>query len=353
MKHINIFFLLLLAPLAGLLLLLNEYPAQTPELDKHLLILPLEEMENEIHTSQLQVAEVQKSVGLIELNLEEQQQQFEEQEKLLQALAEKSRQQKNLSDAAFDRLILARLGAPLYTEATERIELKVFATKKAGFRGYAAKVKLFDKQAVQVVLSKDTLGAAETTSEAVERTGALLGINGGGFYKLSQKGEEYTLPIGTTMVDGSFVGDFQPSHDQLFFSGFTSKGELIGGIFKSKEKLLSLNPKEGVSFVPILLREYQPLSIPDKWQQKKEPRTVIAQYANGDLLLMVIDGRQTGWSTGVTLEQLQILLLELGVREAYNLDGGGSSTFVFEDKVLNKPSDGKERPVATHILVLP
>ncbi|MFY9415736.1 MAG: phosphodiester glycosidase family protein, partial [bacterium] len=39
--------------------------------------------------------------------------------------------------------------------------------------------------------------------------------------------------------------------------------------------------------------------------------------------------------------------------EAYNLDGGGSSTMVFAGEVLNRPSDGRERPVATNIVITP
>jgi exopolysaccharide biosynthesis protein len=67
----------------------------------------------------------------------------------------------------------------------------------------------------------------------------------------------------------------------------------------------------------------------------------------------VIDGRRQGWSVGVTLEEAQDKLLEFKVRDAYNLDGGGSSTFYYDGKVLNRPSDGRERVVTTNIVVLP
>ena len=77
------------------------------------------------------------------------------------------------------------------------------------------------------------------------------------------------------------------------------------------------------------------------------------RYPNGDLFFIVVDGRQSNWSNGITLEEMQILLLRLGVMEAFNLDGGGSSTFVYDGKVLNKPSDGSSRKLATNIVVLP
>jgi len=79
----------------------------------------------------------------------------------------------------------------------------------------------------------------------------------------------------------------------------------------------------------------------------------MGRYANNDLLLIVIDGRQAYWSKGVTLERLQDKLKALGVQDAYNLDGGGSSTIYFNGEVLNKPSDGNERPIANAIIIKP
>jgi len=114
-----------------------------------------------------------------------------------------------------------------------------------------------------------------------------------------------------------------------------------------------MDPKSGLSFVPMLIRDRLPLNIPGKWKNQRHPRTVLGQYANGDLLFMVIDGRQRGWSSGISLEQLQIKLMQLGAVDAYNLDGGGSSTFVYNGELLNKPSDGFPRPVTTNIVVLP
>jgi exopolysaccharide biosynthesis protein len=56
----------------------------------------------------------------------------------------------------------------------------------------------------------------------------------------------------------------------------------------------------------------------------------------------------------MTLSTLADLLLELGAVEAINLDGGGSTTMVIHDKIVNRPSDqAGERPVSDAILVFP
>lgn len=84
----------------------------------------------------------------------------------------------------------------------------------------------------------------------------------------------------------------------------------------------------------------------------RHPRTAIGRLASGRLVLITVDGRQAGVSAGMSLDMLAELLLELGAVEAINLDGGGSTTMVVRNKLLNRPSDQTgERPVSDAILV--
>ena len=84
------------------------------------------------------------------------------------------------------------------------------------------------------------------------------------------------------------------------------------------------------------------------------PRTAIAKLKSGQLLLITVDGRQPGESIGMSLTMLADLLIEFGAVEAINLDGGGSTTMVIKNKLVNKPSDATgERPVSDAILVYP
>lgn len=86
--------------------------------------------------------------------------------------------------------------------------------------------------------------------------------------------------------------------------------------------------------------------------QGRAPRTAFGFTAQGDKILLVVDGRQK-LSTGLTLEELAQLMREQGAIEALNFDGGGSSTFVLRNQVKNRPSDGAERPVSTALVVVP
>ncbi len=81
-----------------------------------------------------------------------------------------------------------------------------------------------------------------------------------------------------------------------------------------------------------------------------EPRTALGYNADR-LFLVVADGRQPQYSTGLTLYELASILIELGATEAINLDGGSSSTFVVNDTVVNKPSGQQERDVLNAVFI--
>lgn len=83
----------------------------------------------------------------------------------------------------------------------------------------------------------------------------------------------------------------------------------------------------------------------------RAPRTALGITASGELLLVTVNGRQNNISIGMTLLELAELLGDLGAVDAMNLDGGGSSTMVVRDVVLNAPSDGQPRPVSNALLV--
>jgi len=77
----------------------------------------------------------------------------------------------------------------------------------------------------------------------------------------------------------------------------------------------------------------------------RPPRTLIGSTADNKILLFVCDGRQAH-SEGATLIELVQIMKSIGCVNVLNLDGGGSSAIIANGQLLNKPSDGAERPVA-------
>ncbi|CAN7178839.1 phosphodiester glycosidase family protein [Microbacterium sp. LjRoot45] len=77
--------------------------------------------------------------------------------------------------------------------------------------------------------------------------------------------------------------------------------------------------------------------------QGEQPRTAIGVIGDNHLVIVVVDGRDTGYSRGVTMTELADIMVSLGATTAYNLDGGGSSEMWFNGEVVNQPSNGGER----------
>ncbi|MFF0703620.1 phosphodiester glycosidase family protein [Streptomyces tendae] len=89
------------------------------------------------------------------------------------------------------------------------------------------------------------------------------------------------------------------------------------------------------------------------WVHKRNPRTLAGVDAAGRTVLVTADGRGTG-SLGLSIGESAEVAKSLGLRDAVNLDGGGSTTMVAEGTVLNSPSDAAgERPVGDALLILP
>ncbi|CAL9653544.1 phosphodiester glycosidase family protein [Streptomyces sp. enrichment culture] len=89
------------------------------------------------------------------------------------------------------------------------------------------------------------------------------------------------------------------------------------------------------------------------WVHKRNPRTLAGVDAAGRTVLVTADGRSTD-SLGLSIGESAEVARSLGLRDAVNLDGGGSTTLVAEGAVLNSPSDAAgERPVGDALLILP
>lgn len=143
----------------------------------------------------------------------------------------------------------------------------------------------------------------------------------------------------------------------------------VGMFVNLVSELDALNPQQTRRFrnaqhivggVSLLLTEgaitltWQCEEAQEEFALSRHPRTAVGRMPDGRLLLVAVDGRQIGVSHGMTLQELAELLQQLGAADAINLDGGGSTTMVVQDTIVNKPSDtAGERPVSDAILVFP
>jgi Phosphodiester glycosidase/FlgD Ig-like domain len=108
---------------------------------------------------------------------------------------------------------------------------------------------------------------------------------------------------------------------------------------------------------PVIVRDGQPVfqALEDFTSSQiypRDPRTGVGQLADGRLVFVAVDGRQPGYSIGVTNFELAQILVRLGAVTGTALDSGGSTTMAFNAKLLNQPSDpGGVRPVGDALTV--
>jgi len=194
---------------------------------------------------------------------------------------------------------------------------------------------------------------ARTTSQFVRDFGVQVAINGDGFTPWGGRGfwDEYprpgdpVAPIGFAASQGVVYSQDTDSEPTLYIgrNNQISFERPVGGVYHA----LSGNAWLVRRGKTVAARQGQPA-----------PRTAAGLSRNGRFLyLVVVDGRQPGYSEGMTLSELAALLVDLGAAEAINLDGGGSSTLVraglLGPVVLNSPihrgRPGRERPVGNHL----
>jgi hypothetical protein len=104
---------------------------------------------------------------------------------------------------------------------------------------------------------------------------------------------------------------------------------------------------------PVLVRGGVPVYRADEWfstyqLSSRHPRTAVGQLADGRILLLAADGRRSA-SRGLTNTQLANQMVHYGAVEAIAFDAGGSTEMAFNGRVLNTPSDGRERPLGNSL----
>ena len=109
---------------------------------------------------------------------------------------------------------------------------------------------------------------------------------------------------------------------------------------------------------PELIRQGRPIFRPAEdfgtyHLNRRHPRTAVGQRSDGRIVMLVVDGRRPGYSSGMTNFELAQTMARLGVVTASALDAGGSTTMAFDGQLLSRPSDtGGERLVSEALLVM-
>ncbi len=211
--------------------------------------------------------------------------------------------------------------------------------KGNGFMGYMTVI--LDPTRVFVGMPDGYGGIGMTLEQMVKKYDAIGGINAGGFRDDGGSGMGGE-PEGLTIVDGICYN--QSAFSTEGFAGLDKDGILHVG-FYTYDECMELGIVNAVSFGPILITNGEPTP-PEFLTSSVNPRTAIAQRADGAILMLVIDGRQVH-SIGATYQDMVDLLLDYGAVNACNMDGGSSTVMYYNGRYVNSCSaeNGQPRPL--------
>ncbi len=241
---------------------------------------------------------------------------------------------------------------PVLTDSSyhdENISIEITEERIADTTIYVADVHLSSAEYLKTALADNTYGrnVTDTTSNIAGTVDAVLAINGD-FYGTQQKG--FVIRGGVLYRSTAKKG----AEDLVIYSdgsfGIIRESEITA------QELVDSGAQEVLSFGPALVEKGEiSVSVNDEVGRARasNPRTAIAVIDELHYLFAVSDGR-TRESEGLSLYELAAYLQSRGAQTAYNLDGGGSSTMVFNGEIVNNPTSGrsiKERSVSDIVYI--
>ncbi len=236
------------------------------------------------------------------------------------------------------------------TYSDDNIQIALTEYRENDTTVYVADVVLSSPEYLQTAFAQSSYGrnVTEKTSEMAQDAGAILAINGD-YYGAQEKG--YVIRDGVLYRDTAKTDQ----QDLVIYEDGTMK--IISEDEVTAEELLEEGTKEVLSFGPALITDGE-IAVTESDEVGKamasNPRTAIGMIDDLHYVFVVSDGR-TEESEGLSLLELAEFMDSLGVKTAYNLDGGGSSTMYFNGEVINQPTtNGKsiqERSVSDIVYI--
>ena len=220
--------------------------------------------------------------------------------------------------------------------------------ERDGIVYWVADVQVKDAKQLKAGLSNDKPNGREEQMEAIaSRNGAVIAVNGD--YYGAHK-------YGTIIRNGQLIRSTRTTRNMLIVDQF---GDMSVRVDRDQDKVPQLGDDlmaQGVwqtfEFGPELVRDGQAVTFSPKFDvistrdTRREPRTALGQIGPLHYILVVADGRQDGYSKGMTLPELQQVFIEHGAITAMNLDGGGSTELWFQGNVISRPFGGGKRTIS-------
>lgn len=229
---------------------------------------------------------------------------------------------------------------PVITDTSyqdENISINITTERYYDSNVYIAEIITDDPSLLKTALAQNSFGRniKETTSSMAASTGAILAINGD-YYGFRDDGAVLRNGVlyRTTQRQGDITEALVIDNDGTF--------SIIDEATTDVATMDTSNIAQILSFGPALVNNgassvTEGEEVDTRSDSLLNPRTAIGMISPGHYVIVVADGRTTE-SAGLSLAQLSQIFVDLGAQVAYNLDGGGSSTMVFNGQIINNPT---------------
>lgn len=230
----------------------------------------------------------------------------------------------------------------------DNITIKMTEYYENNTKIYVADVTVSSAEYLKTAFASDTYGknVTDTTSSIAKSNNAILAINGD-YYGVQQSG--YVIRNGIVYRDTAKGSDVL-----CIYANGTM--EVVSDSEYTADELVKKGVWQAFTFGPALV-ENSTVTVGENDEvgraMASNPRTAIGMIDTNHFVFVVSDGR-TSESSGLSLYELGQFMQKLGVKTAYNLDGGGSSTMYFNGQVVNNPTTNgriKERGVSDIVYI--
>lgn len=236
----------------------------------------------------------------------------------------------------------AAASEPIVTDTSYRddsVAVTLSTYRQSNTTVYVADIVLTDPARLCSAFARDIYGrnVTQTASVIAQEHSAILAINGD-FYGARSSG--YVIRNGVLYRDSAASASQQ---DLVIYADGSFRIITEGQI--SAQQLLDDGAQQVLSFGPALIESGEiAVTAADEVDKAmtSNPRTAIGRIGENHYVMVVSDGR-TSASEGLSVYELAAFLQGLGAETAYNLDGGGSSTMVFNGTVVNQPTTSGKR----------
>ncbi len=188
-----------------------------------------------------------------------------------------------------------------------------------------------DPSLVELDKSQYLGSKGEIIDDYGERNDAVLAVNASGFKDVGGHGSGGEVK-GSLVINGTEYGS--PNRSDYKFIGMKYNNKFYISNWTSVD---ISEYRWGVQFFPAIVVDGECV-VAGTYGLGIQPRTAIGQAKDGSFMMLVVDGRQVGYSLGCTMEECANQMIKYGVYQAANLDGGSSSIMWYDGQQITKSS---------------